>query len=133
MLERRGDEFITLPPKEPIDVKGLEDVARGLFGIPATPKANGNGDSPAPLALAASVPAGPQPPPPAPPPPAEQPTKAPPPAKPTPAPKASAPPKGCLSESDLMGSTEEKADMARIREEIRSSPINRLRRRNPFL
>ncbi|MCX6923057.1 MAG: DUF5681 domain-containing protein [Verrucomicrobia bacterium] len=124
-IQRKGDAFIALPPKEPLDVQGFQGVARQLFGI-AAPK--GNGDGPVPAALALPAPPEPQPP-------APQPA----PAEPTAEPPASSPPSkpalerpaGSFSETDLLGSEAEQREQA----EIRATPFRRRinSHRNPFL
>jgi hypothetical protein len=131
-IRRQGSELVTIPPKPEIDVKGLAEVAGRLFGLPADPKGHGDGDGPVPAAAQPAVPAALAAP-------APEPAAKPPVSSPAPQPAAAKPappdngrPAGrSISETDLMGSPEEKAEQARIRA---AGPFHRPNhRRNPFL
>ena len=132
-IKRKGGAVVVLPAKEPIDLAGFQEVGRKLFGIPATVQGSGNGNGgPTPIAPAAPLALAPPPAPalPAPAaPPAPQPAAAKPPAPPAPKPKPPEPPKGSLSEVDVFGDDQAKAEQAEERNGYRPASFRRARGR----
>ncbi len=131
-LVKRGESIVHVPAtKGEIDLEGVSNLARQLYGM-ATPKASGNGSGgPAPAVPAAALPPPPQP--------AAELSRTRPPApekltppKPAPAPAPSKPP-AAISEADLFPVTDAvRQELDEVRQAGRLTRHSSWRSRNPF-